>query len=197
MKTSAPALLPILRSEAVGELLARLFVNPDRAWTLSELAGAAGVSLPTANREVSRMAAAGLLTQSRIGRSQQIRPNTSARVFEALQRLIVLTYGPVPVLEHALRDVDRIERAFVYGSWAARHEGIAGPEPDDVDVLAIGQPDPDEVYDAGEAARRRLGRLVNIRVVRPSVWADLESDDPFLRQVRASPLVPLSLDDER
>lgn len=194
MKTSAPALLPILRSDAVGKLLARLYLVPDRPWTLSDLAEDAGVSLPTATREVTRMVSAGLLLEERVGKTRQIRANRAGRLFEPLRHLIALTYGPVPVLERELRGRGGVEKAFVYGSWAARHAGIPGPEPRDVDVLVVGEPDPDELFDIGERARKELHREVNIRPVRTGAWEDPYPTAPFLRQVRNSPLVELRLE---
>lgn len=195
MKTSASTLLPILRSDAVGELLARLYLSPERPWTLSELASDARVSLPTATREVTRMVAAGLLHEQRVGKTRQIRADVTTRVYAPLSELIVVTYGPVPVLEAELRGLDSVEKAFVYGSWAARHQGVEGPIPNDVDVLVVGQPDADGLFDVAERARRRLRREVSIRSVRTSSWDDPHLSDPFLLHVRNNPLVSLDLDD--
>ncbi|MFL6168360.1 MAG: winged helix-turn-helix domain-containing protein, partial [Ornithinibacter sp.] len=131
MKTTSSALLPILRSDAVGELLARLFVHPRRMWVLKDLAAAASVSLPTATREVSRMVAAGLVAEARVGRTRQVSANGDSTLFEPLQRLMLLTYGPVPVLEDELGGVPGIKKALIYGSWAARHQGVEGSPPND------------------------------------------------------------------
>lgn len=193
MKTSASALLPFLRSEAVGELLARLLLHPDRSWTLGELASASGTSVPTAAREVSRMVAAGLLRERRVGRTRQVAPDTSALLYGPLRQLVTLTYGPVPVLEHVLTPLAGIAEAYIYGSWAARHQGVIGPAPRDVDVLVVGTPDRDELYEVGESARRQLGREVNIRTVTPEAWHREPVTDPFLTQVRDSALVRLDV----
>ncbi len=139
------------------------------------------------------MVAAGLLQEDRIGRTRQVRANPTARLFESLRQMITLTYGPVPVLEDELRELDGVENAFVYGSWAARHEGVEGPEPHDVDVLVVGKPDVEELFEAGERARRRLQREVNIRTVSATAWTDPRPADPFLQHVHTSPLVALDL----
>lgn len=191
MRTTSSALLPILRSDAVGELLARLFVHPRRAWVLKDLASAASVSLPTASREVSRMVLAGLVTETRVGRTRQVRANVQSSLYAPLRDLMLLTYGPVPVLEDELRDVVGIERAFIYGSWAARHEGQEGSEPNDLDVLAVGEADPDELFDPADRARVRLGRPVNIRRVSPGSCH--AGSDSFLQNVKSSPMVALTL----
>ncbi len=196
MKTSAPALLPILRSDAVGEILARLYLTPDRSWTLGDLAAAADVSLPTATREVTRMVAAGLLHEERVGKTRQVRINQKARLFEPLRQIIALTYGPAPVIRAELSNVEGVRKAFIYGSWAARHQGVEGPEPNDVDVLVVGDPDPDDLYDSAERSRKRLLREVNMHLVQLDTWTDIQTNDPFLKHVRASPLIDLDLEDE-
>ena len=47
-----------------------------------------------------------------------------------------------------------IERAVIYGSWARRYQGEAGPLPQDVDLLVIGAPAVGEVRAAADAAYR-------------------------------------------
>lgn len=193
MKTSVPTLLPILRSAAVGELLACLYLAPGRRWTLSELGAAARVSLPTTTREVSHLVDAGMVNEARVGRTRQLWVNEESELFAPLRRLIELTYGPGPVLSEELQGIDGIASAYVFGSWAARHQGVSGPAPNDIDAVVIGDPDADEVFEAGERARRRLHRLVSIHVIGPAVWEDPDSSDPFLHHVRANPLVELAV----
>ena len=141
------------------------------------------------------MVLAGLVTEARLGRTRQVRANVDSKMFGPLRDLMLLTYGPVPVLEDELRGINGIEQAFIYGSWAARHEGQVGHEPNDVDVLTVGEADPDLLYDAADRAQARLGRPVSIRRVSPSAWHE-GSPDPFLQNVRAGAMVPLTLGGE-
>ena len=184
----------MLRSDTVGNILAELFLTPERHVTLSDLAKAVGTSLPTAVREVDRMVAAGLLSEERVGRARRVWPNLDSPLFAALAELIALTYGPKPVLEAALAGIDGVERAYIYGSWAARYLGEAGGPPNDVDVLVVGQPDVDELFALAEEARGRLHREVNVRSVRPLAWSTHESKDAFLTHVRSRPIIELDLE---
>jgi predicted nucleotidyltransferase len=193
MKVAAPALLPILRSDTVGDLLARLYLSPDERVTLSDLAKALGVSLPTVVREVDRMVASGLLEEERVGRARRVWPNSGSVLFEPLSTLVALTYGPKPVLERLLADVPGVERAFVYGSWAARYRGEEGSTPNDVDVLVVGSADPDDMFEIAEQARQMVRRAVDIRSVRPEVWDNPAPGNAFLRHVRSRPLVELEI----
>lgn len=193
MKVAAPALLPILRSDTVGELLARLFLAPEDRFTLTELSDALGVSLPTVVREVDRMLESGLLLEERVGRSRRVWANQDSALFEPLASLLALTYGPKPVLERLLGGVPGAERAFIYGSWAARYRGEAGGQPNDVDVLVVGTADADELFERADQARRLVSREVSVRQVARDVWDDPDPRDAFLKHVRSRPLVELEL----
>jgi hypothetical protein len=62
--------------------------------------------------------------------------------------LEAVTYRPLPVLTDAVRSVPGVQRAYIYGSWAARYSGEIGPVPVDVDVLVIGTADLDDLEEA-------------------------------------------------
>jgi hypothetical protein len=84
----------------------------------------------------TRLVGAGLPTDRRVGNVRLLRAATDTPLSRPLTDLLAVTYGPLPVLTDALAAVPGVERAFIYGSWAARYRGEPGPVPDDVDVLA-------------------------------------------------------------
>ena len=84
-----------------------------------------------------------------------------------------------------------IEHAFIYGSWARRSEGESGEDPGDIDVLVVGAPQVDEVYEACRRASTRLHREVNATILSESEWA---SDTVFTREVRSGALIPVVLE---
>jgi hypothetical protein len=110
-----------------------------------------------------------------------------------LTDLLAVTYGPLPVLTRSLAGLEGVDRAFIYGSWAARYSGEPGPVPADVDVVVIGDADPDELDERARAAETVLRRQVNVRRVRPATWD--KQEDPFVMTVRARPLIELHIDD--
>jgi hypothetical protein len=74
-----------------------------------------------------------------------IRPSVESPLVKPLREILTVGTGPVVVLPEELADIDRIESAFLYGSFAARMLGAAGPAPHDVDVMVLGEPDVDAV----------------------------------------------------
>lgn len=192
MRTSPPILLPILRSQLQGEVLALTYLNPDDEYSITELARLIGASVKSTHHEVSRLIDGGLLLDRKVGTSRMVRAAPNTVLARPLTDLLAVTYGPLPVLTQALATVPGIDLAFIYGSWAARYHGEAGPVPADVDVLVVGSPDQDELDDRARDAERILRREVNIRRVRPRAWH--ESEDPFLSAVRKRPMVRLAVD---
>jgi DNA-binding transcriptional ArsR family regulator len=185
-------LLPMLRSPFQGELLAWLFLHPEGEFPLIELARRLGVSHSTASRESDRLVGAGLVLERRLGNVRLIRSNQATVVTKPLTDLLAVTYGPMAILGELLAPLNGIDRAYIYGSWAARYKGEPGPVPGDIDVLVVGAVDREDVYEVAYAAEQRLGREVNVQIVAAAAW-DGARDGTFLASVRARPLVELDL----
>lgn len=191
MKTASPTLLPLLRSEAQGEIIARIMLSPDDERSLSEIAHDAGVSVATATREIDKLVAAALVTERRVGTARLVRANQANPAFKPLAELLAVTYGPVVILERLLSGIAGVEHAYVYGSYAARRAGEAGDSPNDIDVLVVGKASRADLLDASMEATRRVRREVNIRRISPDAWADMT--DPFVATVKSRPLIELNV----
>ncbi len=188
-------LLPLLRTPLLGELLGWLYLHPDEAWSVTELARRFDVSQSTVSREADRLVEAELITEQRRGNLRLLQANLRGPLARPLTDLLALTYGPTAVLGELLAGVLGVDKAYVYGSWAARYSGEPGPVPNDIDVLVVGNADEDAVFEAARAAERVLGREVNMRRVSSRAWR-ARGDDPFLASVRSRPLVSIDLDRE-
>jgi predicted nucleotidyltransferase len=191
MRTESPALAPIFRSHLQGKLLAAVLLGAE-AVTISALAHAVQAPESTVHREVERLVRTGVLTSRRVGRARLIEPNNDNPATRPLRELVLVAYGPQYVISDLLAGLDGISAAFLYGSWAARFHGEAGPIPNDIDVLIVGSPDRDDVHDRLTEAGKRLRREVNPTFVAPERWADPASD-PFLSTVVSRPLVPVGI----
>lgn len=131
MRTSAPPLLPIFRSRQQGELLARLLLGPEREMTMLDLAVMLRTDLASVSREVQRLARAGILSLRRVGAGRVVSRNTASPVYEALARLVMLTFGPAVVVAEEFGQLPGVREICLFGPWAARYEGIEGDLPSD------------------------------------------------------------------
>jgi DNA-binding transcriptional ArsR family regulator len=191
----APALLPILRSQQQGEILALLLGEPDLELSLTEIAARVGAPHPSVYREVQRAEQAGLVASRKVGNTRLVRANTASPYYAGLAEVLTRAFGVPAVLSEVLRDVSGIAAAYIYGSWAARHEGQTGQRPvGDIDVLVLGEPDRDQLYAALSAAEHRLARRVQA-TIRDRAWLESGSG-AFHDTVTSRPIFRLSLPDD-
>lgn len=191
MRSTPPALLPILRSQVAGDLLALLYLHPENEYSLTEAASAIGASLNAVHYEAGKLSEGSLISTRKRGNLRLIRAVTDSPLTRPLTDLLAVTYGPLPVLTDLLTGVGGIAEAYIYGSWAARYHGEPGPTPADVDVLVVGSADADDLDEIADQARNTLRRPVNIRRIRPDTWNASSPTDPFIRSVKSRPLVTI------
>lgn len=92
------------------------------------------------------------------------------------------------MLADELGRIDGIESAFLCGSFAARMLGDAGPAPHDVDVMVLGEPDVDAVYEACTRVEAAVHRPVHPAILTSEEFA---APSGFLDNVRSGPAVPV------
>jgi predicted nucleotidyltransferase len=187
VRTAAPPLMNIFRSQLQGQILALVLGQPEREWTIAELADRTGGAYQTVTAEARRLLDGDFARARTIGRTKLLKANRANPYFDPLAQLVTMAFGPPEVLAEEFFDIARIERMELFGSWAARHEGRAGPSPNDIDVLILGNPDRDHVHDALRRSERRLGRSVNATIRKSSDWE--VADDAFSRSVKTNPTV--------
>ena len=182
--------MPIFRSQNQLRLLGYLFVHADSGISIAELERRTGIPQQTISREVDRLAEAGLLAVRSSGRMRLVAANTGSPYFAELQALLLKAAGPAVVLLEALAEARGIREAHIFGSWARRYRGESGPSPADVDVVVVGDADPEAVDAVCEEVGRRLGLEVNAIVLSEQEWD--ERDSGFLRQLHEGPLVQVA-----
>ena len=189
-----PSLLPILRSQQQGEILALLLGDPDLELSLTEISERTGTPHPSVYREIERAEQAGLVTTRKVGNTRLVRANTASPYYAGLSEVLTRAFGVPAVLAENLTAVKGITAAYIYGSWAARHAGQPGRRPvGDIDVLVLGVPDRDELYNALSAAERRLGRSVEA-TIRDPAWLE-SGTGGFHDTVVGRPMLRLDLPD--
>jgi len=164
-----------------------VLADPARQWTIDELSERTSEPYQTVATEVRRLQEAELLEATTVGRTKLLCANDANPYVRPLSQIATMAFGPPIVVAEEFASVDGIESIYVYGSWAARYHGESGPTPNDIDVLVIGRPDRDEVYDAARRSQQRLGREVNVTQRTRKQWDS--ATDGFSEQVRNSPMV--------
>ncbi|HUK67334.1 MAG TPA: MarR family transcriptional regulator [Streptosporangiaceae bacterium] len=188
----APPLLPILRSQQQAEILALVLGDPDLELSLTEISQRTGAPHPSVHREVQRAEQAGLVTSKKVGNTRLVRANTDSPYYPGLADVLTRAFGVPAVVAGALQPIEGIEEAYIYGSWAARHEGQGGQRPvGDIDVLILGDPGRDQLYDALAVAEKRLGRPIQATIRDPD-WLR-SGTGSFHETITSRPMLKLAL----
>jgi DNA-binding transcriptional ArsR family regulator len=194
MQKKSPPILPIFRSRSVALILAYLFNRDERAdpVSVSELARRVDVAPSTAQRDISALEEAGIVTSEYLGNTRLIQINPHSPYEGDLRSLFTKAFGPARILAELLA-LPGVVEAAIFGSWAARYHGEPGVQPGDIDVaIAVdGTASTDAIYDACTRASSRLGREVNPTILSEEEWQ--HGGSGFLRTIRRRPLVPLDL----
>lgn len=191
-KQPAPSLLPILRSQQQGKILALLLGDPDLELSLTGISKSTGAPHPSVFREIERAQKAGLVKSRKVGNTRLVRADVDSPYYGGLSDVLIRAFGVPVILSEALRHVPGIVETYVYGSWAARHAGQPGERPvGDIDVLVLGDPDRDQIYKALAGVEKKLGRQVQA-TIRKKDWL-VTGSGTFHATIKSRPMLQLDL----
>mgnify|MGYP002664397017 FL=1 len=106
-------------TDSQSRLYSWLFGQPERAYHLNELRRLTGLGSASLQRELNRLATAGLVDAQAVGNQRRFQANAQSPVYAELVALTRKTLGTVPVLQDALQPLrPKLVSAWVYGSVA-------------------------------------------------------------------------------
>ncbi len=183
------ALFPEVRSG----ILQATFLQPERAWFLTELASFLNTRPSSLQREIDALSVSGILRTWRDGRRLYVQADRQCPIFEDLQRLLEKTGGLAAVLQQEFVSLhERIQTAFVFGSVARSAEQSQS----DIDLLVVGDLGLKDLQPILEQAEERLGRQINPIVDSAAEFRSrLQQHDHFLTTVMASPRLLIAGED--
>lgn len=188
MRTAAPSIVPLFRSEMQLRLLALLLLQPERRWTLQELAGTLGAPGSSVHRELGRAEASGIVLRDASGRAHRFTAATEDSFYEPLVLLLRRSVGVEGALRAVLSDRPDVLAAVIYGSWASDSR-----RPDsDVDVLVVGDADLRDLRRRLRPIGKSVGRTLDLTVLAPDEFRRLVHDrSSFAQRILEAPTTPL------
>lgn len=171
------------------EILTLLYAHSDESYYVRQIARITGSALGAVHRELRNLVNAELVVRQNQGRQVYYQANRNSPVFAELRGLVVKTAGVADVLRNALAPLaDKIDTAFIYGSFARGEEKVDS----DVDVMVIGEADFGEVVKALNPSQSQLGREVNPSVFTPAEFAQrIKNNEHFIASVLRAPKLML------
>lgn len=184
----AAGLADALFSRVQQRVLAILFGQPDRDFQGAELIRLAGSGTGAAHRELTRLAASGLISVTRIGNQKRYRANRDSPVFAELHGLVLKTIGLAGPLREALAPfAGRISAAFVYGSVAKATDTAKS----DIDLMVLTDKLAyADIYKALQSAENVLRRPVNPNLMSLRDWKRKRAKDgSFVAKIARQPKI--------
>lgn len=163
-------------------VLGLLFGQPSRSFYASELIELAGMGSGAVQRELARLAEAGLVTVRAIGTQKHYQANATSPIFAELHGIAQKTFGLAEPLRAALAPMaHRIVAAFVYGSVAKKTDTAAS----DVDLMVVSDElTYGDLFAALEQAGSTIGRTVNPTIyTRKDLAKRVKAKESFITRV--------------
>ena len=161
-------------------LLALYFTNPTARRHLRDLAQQLAVDPSNLSRELRRLEREGLFQSEISGHQKYFQLNRKYPLFKEVRGIVTKTIGAKFQIAAVLKEIKRIEEAFLYGSFARNQQDAAS----DIDVLIIGSPNAESLAVAVRKLERQLGREINYTVLsRKEFTSRRKRKDAFLENV--------------
>lgn len=185
----APALAAALFTTTQQRLLALLYGEPARSFYFKELLRKTGLGVATVKRELDRMVEAGLLTRAVRGNQHHYQANPACPIYAELIAIVRKTLGIPQAIREVLQPLAaRIDRAFIFGSFAAGKDQPGS----DVDLLVVGDLALAELARVLYPLQEALAREINPKLYRPAEWAQMVAGkDAFARELLRKPRIVL------
>lgn len=168
-------------------LLALLLLQPERSWTLQELARALDAPASSVHRELGRAEDAGIVRRDATARPHRFQAATDDPLYESLATLLGRSVGVEEQLRAVLERPDVLV-ATIYGSWAG---GTRRPD-SDIDVLVVGDADLRELRRGVRSIGKAAGRTIDLTVLTADEFRRLLAErSSFARGVLDAPTTPL------
>ena len=178
-----------LFTPSMQRVLAATLAHPQRAYTLEELLSLAAAGRGSAQKQIERLIAAGVLKEeTRRGRQRSIQANPEYFLYPELSSIVRKSFGLAEPLKEVLRRfAHSIEEAFVFGSVAKGTD----TQHSDVDLAVIGTASLLEMSEAVHNVELELGRAIHLSLYQPEEWRELVARDPVIAQIAQGPKLQL------
>jgi predicted nucleotidyltransferase len=179
-----------LFSDSQSRVFRWVFGQPERSYHLSELRRLTGLGSASLQRELNKLAKAGLVHSERVGNLRTFRANAESPVYAELIGLTRKTFGVEPMLREALGPLaPKLDAAFIYGSVAKGTDTAKS----DIDVMLVGKNLLlSKVLELLVPLEAELGRKINPTCLTPAEFKRRRRErDSFVNRVLAQPTLPL------
>jgi predicted nucleotidyltransferase len=169
------------------ELLKILALNPESTFNINELSRRTGFSLRGVEKELKNLLTGGILRREVSGNQHLYQLDQLCPIYQEIKAIITKTVGLTALVKQALISVEKkIERAFIYGSFAS---GDYGNE-SDVDLFVVTELSGLKLAELLGEVQNEIGRSINVSQFTADEFNQRkEQNDHFLKRVLEGPKI--------
>lgn len=169
-------------------LLAQFIMHPDARYHVRGLERAIGSQYSAVWRELQNLEQAGVVVSEEDAGRRMFRLNEDYPLLAELRGMIIKTLGAGDRIRDLIGEIDGIQFAFIYGSFADGQVDAYS----DLDLMIIGDADFTKLSGAIADLETELRRTVNVVRFSFQEWrSKLEAEDAFVSEVFRSPKIML------
>lgn len=170
----------LFKSKARKALFKLYFTNPDSEFYLRELERMLSIPVSMIRKELLRLEKENVFVSYKKGNLTYYKVNKSYPLFSELKSIVFKTIGVQGLLEEALRKIEGIETAFIYGSYAKASEKAGS----DIDLCIIGNINEDMLVCKINELEKVLKREINYIMYTSKEFAEKKrKKDPFITEL--------------
>jgi len=171
------------------EILRLLVMEPVSEFNINEISRQIGSTPRGVEKELKNLLSGGILKRNIIGNQHLYKLDENCPIIKEIKGIIIKTVGVAQLIQKALKPAEKkIDRAFVYGSFAS---GDYGNE-SDVDLLMVTKLSGIEVAELMGDLQNEIGRAINISQFGIDEFdRRKQSNDHFLSQVLKGPKIDI------
>jgi predicted nucleotidyltransferase len=169
------------------ELLKILALNPESTFNINELSRRTGFSIRGVEKELKNLLTGGILRREVSGNQHLYQLDQLCPIYQEIKAIITKTVGLTALVKQALISVEKkIERAFIYGSFASGNYGNES----DVDLFVVTELSGLKLAELLGEVQNEIGRSINVSQFTADEFNQRkEQNDHFLKRVLEGPKI--------
>ena len=166
----------LIKSKLSQKILTYFFTNPEGNFYVRELARLLNEDVSNLAKELIKLEKEGIFESEIRGKTKYYHLNKNYPLYKQLKEIIFKTTGIEGGIKKELEKLKKINQAFLFGSFAI---GEADSQ-SDIDLLIIGDPDPEQLSDKISKLEDRFSREINYIVMTEDEFRKKKNKEPFL-----------------
>lgn len=176
----------LFSSQARVKILKFFLLNPTTSYYQRELEQHTKLPIRAIQRELARMVELGLLEKRMSGNRNYYQVNRDFPIFLELKSIFLKTFGIGKVLKESLNKREKINFAFIYGSYAKNQENITS----DIDLFVIGNISSRKLSSYLSKLKSQFDREINFALYSPQEFRKgIKNKNHFIMSILKEPKI--------